>query len=188
MIYGTNKLKRKVFIAISIVAIAVIIIALCAQAVINNNLENTTSIIAGREVAKNDITQTIDQFDWEQDMDPEIGAITIEDNGKTVHMTGNFSEPGKNAIYIIPEVHQEQILSFDYNIQFGDSFNAAGVLLRILKDDNTLKGYMLSFNNPSAADRKRRRRVRMVGCRRLVWKCVYDGKYMEIYIYFRKEL
>ena len=147
MIYGTNKLKRKVFIAISIVAIAVIIIALCAQAVINNNLENTTSIIAGREVAKNDITQTIDQFDWEQDMDPEIGAITIEDNGKTVHMTGNWLYPGKNSIYIIPETHQEQIFSFDYNIDFGDSFISAGVLLRVKEEDDRLQGYMLSFNS-----------------------------------------
>ena len=167
MIYGTNKLKRKVFIAISIVAIAVIIIALCAQAVINNNLENTTSIIAGREVAKNDITQTIDQFDWEQDVDPQIGSITIEDNGKTVHMTGNRTLPGQNAIYIIPESHQEQIFSFDYNVEYGDSFNAAGVLLRIKKIDNyyqvetypgeeetfdALQGYMISFNNPNAQD------------------------------------
>ena len=149
MIYGTNKQKRKVFIAISIIAISVIIIALCAQAVINNNLENTTSIIAGREVAKNDITQTIDQFDWEQDVDPQIGSITIEENGKTVHMTGNPSLPGKNAIYIIPESHQEQIFSFDYNVDYGDSFNAAGVLLRVKKDGDTLKGYMISFNNPA---------------------------------------
>ena len=147
MIYGTNKLKRKVFIAISIVAIAVIIIALCAQAVINNNIENTTSIIAGREVAKNDITQTIDQFDWEQDMDPEIGAITIEDNGKTVHMIGNEMYPGTNSIYIIPETHQEQIFSFDYNIDFGDSFISAGVLLRVKEEDDRLQGYMLSFNS-----------------------------------------
>ena len=147
MIYGTNKLKRKVFIAISIVAIAVIIIALCAQAVINNNLENTTSIIAGREVAKNDITQTIDQFDWEQDMDPEIGAITIEDNGKTVHMIGNEMHPGTNSIYIIPETHQEQIFSFDYSIDFGDSFISAGVLLRVKEEDDRLQGYMLSFNS-----------------------------------------
>ena len=69
-------------------------------------------------------------------------------------MTGNRTSPGKNAIYIIPENHQEQNLKFDYDVDYGDSFNAAGVLLRILKDDNTLKGYMLSFNNPFAADRK----------------------------------
>ena len=116
MIYGTNKLKRKVFIAVSIMTIILIIIALCVQAISKNNLENTKSIIAGRDVAKNEITQTIDQFDWEQDVDSAIGSITIEDNGKTVHMTGNPSLPGKNAIYIIPESHQEQIFSFDYNI------------------------------------------------------------------------
>ena len=149
MIYGTNKLKRKVFIAVSIMTIILIIIALCVQAISKNNLENTKSIIAGRDVAKNEITQTIDQFDWEQDVDSAIGSITIEDNGKTVHMTGNPSLPGKNAIYIIPESHQEQIFSFDYNIDYGDSFNAAGVLLRVKKDGDTLKGYMISFNNQS---------------------------------------
>ena len=153
MYIRTKKPKNKILLAIVILIIILTIITLCVQAISKYNFINK-SIIAGRDIAKNEITTTIDQFNWEQDVDSKIGSITIEDNGKTVHMTGNFSEPGKNAIYIIPEVHQEQILSFDYNIQFGDSFNAAGVLLRILKDDNTLKGYMLSFNNPFAADRK----------------------------------
>ena len=149
-----KKKRKQIKIPIIPIIIFFIIIALIVQAVLSYNNISMKSIIAGRNIAKNEITTTIDQFNWEQDVDSNIGSITIEDNGKTVHMTGNFSDPGKNAIYIIPEVHQEQILSFDYNIQFGDSFNAAGVLLRILKDDNTLKGYMLSFNNPFAADRK----------------------------------
>lgn len=146
--------NKQIKISLILIIIILIIIGLIVQSVLSYSNISMKSIMAGRDIAKNEITTTIDQFNWEQDVDSNIGSITIEDNGKTVHMTGNFSEPGKNAIYIIPEVHQEQILSFDYNIQFGDSFNAAGVLLRILKDDNTLKGYMLSFNNPFAADRK----------------------------------
>ena len=146
--------NKQIKISLILIIIILIIIGLIVQSVLSYSNISMKSIMAGRDIAKNEITTTIDQFNWEQDVDSNIGSITIEDNGKTVHMTGNFSEPGKNAIYIIPEVHQEQILSFDYNIQFGDSFNAAGVLLRILKDDNTLKGYMLSFNNPFAADQK----------------------------------
>ena len=146
--------NKQIKISLILIIIILIIIGLIVQSVLSYSNISMKSIMAGRDIAKNEITTTIDQFNWEQDVDSNIGSITIEDNGKNVHMTGNFSEPGKNAIYIIPEVHQEQILSFDYNIQFGDSFNAAGVLLRILKDDNTLKGYMLSFNNPFAADRK----------------------------------
>ena len=67
-------------------------------------------------------------------------------------MTGNETLPGKNAIYIIPENHQEQNLTFDYNIDYGDSFNAAGVLLKVKEENGMLKGYMLSFNNPVAGD------------------------------------
>ena len=153
MIYGTNKLKRKIFIAVSIIAIVLIIIALCAQAISKNNLENTKSIIAGRDVAKNEITQTLDEIDWIQDVDPSIGSITIEDNGQTVEMTGNPSLAGKNAIYYIPESHQVQTFGFDFDLNFGDSFSAAGVLLRVKQETNqigygsTLHGYMLSFNN-----------------------------------------
>ena len=125
--------NKQIKISLILIIIILIIIGLIVQSVLSYSNISMKSIMAGRDIAKNEITTTIDQFNWEQDVDSNIGSITIEDNGKTVHMTGNFSEPGKNAIYIIPEVHQEQILSFDYNIQFGDSFNAAGVLLRILK-------------------------------------------------------
>ncbi len=93
-------------------------------------------------------TEIITSFDWIQDVDPSIGSITIEDEGKKVNMTGNERLPGKNAIYIIPENHQEQNLTFDYNIDYGDSFLAAGILLKIKEDNGYLKGYLLSFNNP----------------------------------------
>ena len=65
-------------------------------------------------------------------------------------MTGNRTNPGKNAIYIIPENHQEQNLKFDYDVDYGDSFNAAGILLKIREQNGYLEGYLLSFNNPNA--------------------------------------
>ena len=94
-------------------------------------------------------TEIITTFDWIQDVDPRIGSITIEEEGRKVEMTGNESLPGKNAIYIIPESHQEQNFTFDYSVDYGDSFNAAGLLLKIRENEGYLEGYLLSFNNPS---------------------------------------
>ena len=94
-------------------------------------------------------TEEIEVFKWEEDVDTSIGQITISDNGKVVKMTGNQTDEGKNALYIIPEFAQEQILTFDYNVEFGDSFKAAGIILKVKKTNNQLHGYMLSFNNPS---------------------------------------
>lgn len=96
-------------------------------------------------------TEVITTFDWVQDVNPNIGSITIQDEGRTVNMTGNGSLPGKNAIYLIPESHQEQTLTFDYDVDYGDSFNAAGILLRIREQDGYLEGYLLSFNNPGGS-------------------------------------
>ena len=93
-------------------------------------------------------TEIITTFDWKQDVDSSIGSITIEDEGRKVNMRGNKKLAGKNAIWIIPENHQEQNLTFDYKVNYGDSFNAAGILLKIKEEDGYLKGYLLSFNNP----------------------------------------
>ena len=38
--------------------------------------------------------------------------------------------------------------TFSYDIDYGDNYNAAGMLLRVKQEGNTLTGYMLSFNNP----------------------------------------
>lgn len=86
-------------------------------------------------------------FEWQQDVSSTIGSISITNGGKNVEMRGNRTEPGKNAIWIIPGQAQEQEFNFSYNIDYGDSFNAAGMLLRVKQDGNTLTGYMLSFNN-----------------------------------------
>lgn len=87
-----------------------------------------------------------DAFDWQEDKDSSIGNITITEGGKNVEMIGNSSLPGKNAIWIIPTQDLDQTFTFDYNIDFGDSFNAAGMLLRVKEEEDKLTGYMLSFN------------------------------------------
>ena len=86
-------------------------------------------------------------FEWQKDVSSTIGSISITNGGKNVEMRGNRTNPGKNAIWIIPGQAQEQEFNFSYNIDYGDSFNAAGMLLRVKQDGNTLTGYMLSFNN-----------------------------------------
>lgn len=88
-----------------------------------------------------------ENFNWEKDVSSSIGGITINETGNEVTMVGNRTLPGKNAIWIIPEESQEQEFKFSYNIDYGDSFNAAGMLLRVEKNENELTGYMLSFNN-----------------------------------------
>lgn len=86
-------------------------------------------------------------FQWRQDVNSSIGSIQIVNGGQNVTMKGNPSRPGKNAIWIIPDKDVEQTFNFSYNIDYGDSFNAAGMLLRVQQSGNTLTGYMLSFNH-----------------------------------------
>lgn len=87
-----------------------------------------------------------DAFTWQEDISSTIGSITVTEGGQNVIMKGNSSKPGKNAIWIMPEEGQEQEFNFEYNIDFGDSFKAAGMLLRVQEEENLLKGYALSFN------------------------------------------
>lgn len=91
-----------------------------------------------------------DAFAWKQDVNYTVGSIQLINGGRDVVMKGNPSNPGKNAIWIMPDNDLDQEFTFSYNIDFGDSFNAAGMLLRVKEEGNALRGYMLSFNNPSA--------------------------------------
>ena len=113
--------------------------ALEAQGV-NKNLVNITSVEAEN-------VNIASGFSWQRDVSSSIGSISIVNNGKDVVMQGNETNAGKNAIWIIPNENQEQEFKFSYNIDYGDSFNAAGMLLRVKQSGNTLTGYMLSFNN-----------------------------------------
>lgn len=85
-------------------------------------------------------------FNWNTDVSSTIGSFQITNNGQNIVMKGNKKYAGKNAIWIIPEKEQEQEITFDYSVDFGDSFNAAGMLLRVKQSGNILTGYMLSLN------------------------------------------
>lgn len=159
-------IRRKVidFIKEKIIAIMCIILVVfsnmtfygnvvteCKNINSNANIDDNLEEIEAMKI------EEMDKLEWEQDINAKIGTITLSANGKEVKMEGNHTLPGKNAIYIIPQNHQEQTLQFTYNIDYGDSFIAAGVLLNVKKEvyqDETgvnkarLKGYMLSFNNP----------------------------------------
>ena len=87
-------------------------------------------------------------FTWKQDVSSSVGSIQIENNGRDVKMQGNPTNEGKNAIWIIPEKDTEQTFTFSYDIDYGDNYNAAGMLFRVKQSSNKLTGYMLSFNNP----------------------------------------
>ena len=101
-------------------------------------------------------------FTWTRDVkhtdDPKtnIGSIDITNSGKDILMIGNTKNAGKNAIWIIPENDMEQEFTFNYSIDFGDSFNAAGMLLRVQKVGNYIEGYLLSFNFPNESTNKLR--------------------------------
>ena len=95
-----------------------------------------------------DTTQTDMQnsFSWNRDMSSSIGNITTGTNN--VSMVGNSRNLGKNCLYAFPTQQGNNYdFSLGYNISFGDSFNAAGMLLKVQKSGNYLTGYMLSFNN-----------------------------------------
>ena len=113
-------------------------------------------------------------FTWKQDIDSSIGNITIANSGKDVTMVGNPSLPGKNAIYIIPDKENEdQQFTFGYNIDFGDSFNAAGMLLRVKETNastHALSGYCLSFNQAGHTFATSSNNANGA-----IWKFVYDG-------------
>lgn len=87
-----------------------------------------------------------DSFTWKTDVSSTIGSIQIANQGQDIVMKGNKKYLGKNAIWMIPEKEQEQEIQFDYSVDFGDSFNAAGMLLRVKQNGDTLTGYMLSLN------------------------------------------
>jgi len=112
------------------------------------------------------IVESQEEFKWQQDISSSIGSVSFSNNGKDVVMNGNPRNPGKNAIWIIPEGSQEQDFEFGYNIDYGDSFNAAGMLLRVQENENgTLEGYMISFNNSGSFK---------TGSNGSLWHFIYD--------------
>ena len=117
------------------------------EALKKQNIDTDDVRISAVQAEQVDMTKN---FAWKQDLSSSIGNISIVNNGQSVTMNGNSSNPGKNAICIMPnKQNQDQKFTFSYNIDFGDSFNAAGMLLKVKEENNTLTGYMLSFNNSS---------------------------------------
>ncbi len=79
--------------------------------------------------------------------DGNISVIRFNENN--VEMYGNGEYPGKGAAWLKWEYLNMDIveMSFKYDIDFGDSFNAAGVIFDLDESDpSKLTGYMLSFN------------------------------------------
>ena len=93
--------------------------------------------------------ETQNSFTWQRDISPSIGSISLNETGNNVNMYGNPYNAGTNVMWIEPKDNEEQEFSMNYSINFGDSFNAAGMLLRVENDNGILKGYVLSFNNIS---------------------------------------
>lgn len=92
-----------------------------------------------------------ESFTWLQDVSSNIGSITFENNGSKIQMYGNRRRAGHNKIYTSnntnPDIYQQE-MSFSYNLNFGDSFNGAGVLLNTNVVSNRLYGYaLMAFNN-----------------------------------------
>lgn len=105
---------------------------------------NTSKVnISAIETAQTDMQNS---FSWNRDVSSSIGSISTSSN--SVSMAGNSSLAGKNCLYAFPTQNGNNYdFTLGYRISFGDSFNAAGMLLKVEKDGNYLTGYMLSFNN-----------------------------------------
>lgn len=153
MYIKTNKPKKKIFLAIVILLIFLTTINLFIQSTSKNDKNKSNivekTIIAGNEISKNKATTVLDKIDWQEDTHPLIGALEIDDDGKSILMTGNWLYQGKNTVYYIPDSRQKQTqtFTFDYTVEYGDSITSAGMLLRVNKVGDTLQGYMLSFHN-----------------------------------------
>lgn len=99
------------------------------------------------ETSKVDMTKA---FQWKQDVNGAIGSITLANGGQNVVMYGNPTNEGKNAIWIPSTENGVQKFTFNYSIDYGDNFNAAGMLFNLVEGPGYLDAYALSFNNSGA--------------------------------------
>lgn len=89
-------------------------------------------------------------FTWHQDVSSSVGQISFQNNGSQIQMYGNPSNPGFNKIYTTNADTgiSKQELNFSYNIDFGDSFNGAGILIGTDVNSNGLmNGYALFIHH-----------------------------------------
>ncbi len=109
---------------------------------------NSMDAHGASEEVKQETTST---FPWQTNLNPTIGSITIKDGGKNVNFKGNERNAGSNAIWYIPEQGSEQKFNFGYDLNFGDSFNGAGFLLRVKDNGSSISGYALNLNKTGSA-------------------------------------
>ena len=88
-------------------------------------------------------------FAWTQHIYSHVGSISIQNNGSRIQMYGNPSNPGFNKILTPnnqdPDI-KEQTMSFDFSLDYGDSFDSGGVLLNThLNENGLMDGYALAF-------------------------------------------
>ncbi len=81
-----------------------------------------------------------------------VSNVRIRDDEATgtsiVEMVGNSEQKGKGAVWTTFESEHLRIkdFSFDYSVNAGHSFNAAGFLFNVVETPTTIEGYMLSIN------------------------------------------
>ena len=101
---------------------------------IRQNIMTQADIDAGKlniDAIETKNVESQETLNWTESKASNIGTITPTNSGKNISMQGNPSNAGKQAMWIIPEGNEEQNFNFGYSINFGDSFNAAGMLVRV---------------------------------------------------------
>ena len=104
--------------------------------------------ISAMETSSQNLQST---FAWTQHVYNHVGSISIQNNGSRIQMYGNPSNPGFNKILTPnnqdPDI-KEQTMSFDFSLDYGDSFDSGGVLLNThLNENGLMDGYALAFPN-----------------------------------------
>ena len=73
--------------------------------------------------------------------------LDSDNNGDIIKMIGNDNKKGKGATWTkLSNQYKLTHIDFDYNINYGDSFGAAGLMFNITEESGKLTGYLLSFN------------------------------------------
>lgn len=95
-----------------------------------------------------------DEEEWDASdrmvSDGSISRIRIdraENGANIVEMIGNSVDEGKGAAWATLEGYQIRQISFSYDLDEGDSFYDAGIMLNIdvSDDEKTLSGYLIAF-------------------------------------------
>lgn len=86
-------------------------------------------------------------FSWASDRSPAVNnSYGFNNNGASFSMTGNQTLPGKGANWVnLPKNDNTQRFSFSYNLDFGDNFNSAGMLLNVKDNGSYLTGNVLQL-------------------------------------------